>query len=274
MRDQDYIPCYLSSITAIDDYYYILNVNPQFEYDEDYYYEIHIKAPYSLKIIWCYVNDYIYIDLISADKLEIYYGEFYSECCSDGEFQFSLYSYEKIEKTSRLEWKPKVQDLTIKLNNLVIEKAPFYRSTVIKVINRYQAIYEEHLQNIYRFGLTVAEIKKCYPFRSLDHFNWTTGRFSDFSFEYHLKGLIGQYQICRLEKDWEWVYLDLEIRFNNLLKFDLGDYQLIKNQLINIYTKIFEHNLPHLRYQFENCDEQKYIALFDSIIGTFDQSVA
>lgn len=273
MIDEEYKPYFLDSITKVDDSYYILNGTPQYEYDEDYYYEIHIKATYGLNSIRHYVHDYIYIDLISANKLEIYYGELYADACSDGEFNYTFYSYEKIEKTSKLEWKQKVKDLRIKLDNLLIEKTPAYMATAVKVIDKYQAIYQEHIENN-NFGLTVAEIKERFPFKDLDglFFNWSAGRYLEADFERRLSGLIRQYQLCRLEKDWEWDYLDLEFRFDNLIRFDLGDYNLIKNQIINIYTEIFERLLPWLKYNYKNIDEQKYKALFASIISTLDQT--
>ncbi|WP_461453383.1 hypothetical protein [Mucilaginibacter sp.] len=101
MKNADYKTFYLESITEINEKYYVLNGYPQQDYDENYYYEIHIESTRALSIIKTYIDEYICIDVTSENSLTIYYGEFYSESFDDGEFSYINYSYQKIKKTSK-----------------------------------------------------------------------------------------------------------------------------------------------------------------------------
>jgi len=98
MDNSKYNPYVLTSFENQNENNYILGIIPS-NYNEDYYYEIHIETelPY-INNIKDSIGDYIFIDLISNNRLEIYEGEFYEESCSDGEFGYISCEFKKIEK--------------------------------------------------------------------------------------------------------------------------------------------------------------------------------
>jgi len=268
MRAEDYKPFYLSDIVEVNDCYYILNGGPQ-NYNEDLYYEIHIESDSTLRIIKDYIDSWIYVDLISSSKLEIYTGEYESERCSDGPMTYTNYSYKEIEKTSKAEWEPKVKDLKDKFYTLLNDRLPLYVLTRDKVVHNYQRLYKEMLADISN-GID----KAC-----LSLFGSLYGIFGpNLVSDYYLHTLVNKDKEFIKEltffKDWELEYLHWETKYNNLLKIDLEDYPTIKNHVIDIYKKTFNHMLPNVKYQFKDVDEQKYTALFDSIINRLYETEA
>jgi len=259
---------YLNDIIEIDDKYFILNGWPQYDPNEDLYYEIHIKSNSEyLNMIKHYVDDYIFVDLISENKLEIYYGEFDSECCSDGTFSYTNYLYKETEKTSKNEWKLKFKDLQRKFDNLLNERFPSYMLTRNEVVHNYQSLYKEIvLDNDYKLDKSSA-----YIFGSLN------GRFkNDIGQTHDLYALINSNKKLVLFKDWKLEYSCLNEKYNNLLKADLNNYTIIKNQIIDIYTKLFngiltKYILPNLGYGYKEFDKDKCVDLFELIIKKLSQ---
>ncbi|WP_342331218.1 hypothetical protein [Pedobacter sp. FW305-3-2-15-E-R2A2] len=260
MTEETYQPCYLDSITEVSDRYYILNCFSRTLAKEDYYYEMHIESDHTLEIIKTYVDGYIYVELISASKLEIHTGEFYSESFSDGEMGYTRFFFTEVEKASRLEWKSKVMDLREKFDDLLKERVSDYEFARNKVVDKYQSIYDQHIQSGNTFGLTVSEISKTNLFNRL--YTIFNGSVST----YYLDQLAGANGKTTLMKDWALEYLDWETRFNNVVKVNLKDDQLIKTHVVNIYTNTFEHMMSNLKYNYKNVDELKYTRLFNSVI--------
>lgn len=260
MIEETYNSCYLHSITEVSDRYYILNGSSQKLYNEDYYYEIHIESDHSMEIVKTYVDDYIYVELISASKLEIYTGDSYWESSSDGVMSYTRYFFAELEKTSRLEWKSKVMDLRKKLGDLLEERVPDYEFARNQVVDKYQSVYDQHIQSGNTFGLTNSELSKTYLFNGL--YRLFNGSYSP----YYLQQLAGENGKSILWKDWALEYLDLETRFNNVVKVNLKDDQLIKTHVVNIYIRTFEHMVSNLKYNYKNVDELKYTRLFNSVI--------
>ncbi len=264
MKDEDYKPFYLNDIVQVNDNYYVLNGWPHYYPNEDLYYEIHIESNGSLEIIKYYVDSWIYVDLISPRKLEIWTGEFESERCSDGTMSYTYYSYNEIEKTSKAEWKPKVKDLEVKFNNLLNQRLPAYILTRNKVADNFKRIFKE----VFPDGSNTDKAHN-FLFRSLNGFPGH-GLFH----EAYLISLVNPNKELILFKDWKFDYQLLEEKYNNLLNVDLEDYDIIKKHVIDIYKNMFSHMLPNLKYNFKDVDEQKYTALFDSIIKMFDKTEA
>jgi len=261
MRDEDYKPFYLNDIVEVNDGYYILNGYPQYYFNEDFYYEIHIKSSSEyFNMIKRYLHNYVFIDLISENILEIYYGEFYSECLSDGELSYTSYLYKQIEKTSKNEWKPKFKELESKFHALLNQRLPEYVVTRNQVAQNFKQLLKGTLLN--------SEDNKAstYIFGHLHNFPRT-----DLVSEAYLHSLINPNKELILFKDWKFDYLHLEAKYNNLLQIDLDDYSIIKDHVIDIYKKTFNHMLPNLKYNFKDVDEQKYTALFDSILKKLDK---
>ncbi|MEO3407737.1 hypothetical protein AAFN85_27705 [Mucilaginibacter sp. CAU 1740] len=262
MKDEDYKPFYLNDIVEINEGYYILNGFPQYDFNEDLHYELHIQSNNPLKIIEYYIDDWIYVDLISSSELEIWTGEFESERCSDGSITYTNYSYKMIEKTSKDEWKPKVKDLEVKFNSLLHERLPAYTLTRNKVADNFKRIYKEvfpddnNTENAHNF-----------LFRSLYGFPQ-----HNLVHEAYLHSLVNPNKKLILFKDWKLDYQLLEIKYNNLLDIDLEDYDIIKKHVIDIYQNMFSHMLPNLKYQFKDVDEKKHTVLFDSIIKVLDKT--
>lgn len=260
MTEETYNSCYLHSITEVSDRYYILNGSSRKLYNEDYYYEIHIESDHSMEIIKTYVDDYIYVELISDNELEIHNGDSYSESSSDGVMSYARYFFAELEKTSRLEWKSKVMDLRKKLGDLLNERVPAYEFARNEVVDKYQSAYDRHIQSGNTFGLTAAEISKTNLFNGL--YRLFNGCYSS----YYLDQLAGASGKSILRKDWALEYLDWETRCNDVVKVNLKDDQLIKTHVVNIYTKTFEHMVSNLKYNYKNVDELKYTRLFNSVI--------
>ena len=260
MKEETYNPFYLVSITEISDRYYILNCFSSKLSNEDYYCEMHIEADHTLEIIKNYVEDFIYVELISAHELEIHTGEFYSESSSDGVMTYTRYFFAEFEKPSRLEWKSKVMDLRKKFGDLLEERVADYELARNKVVDKYQSVYDRHIQIGNTFGLTTSEISKTNLFNGLYRlFNGSSSR-------YYLDQLAGASGKSILTRDWALEYLYWETRFSNVVKVDLKDDQLMKVHVVNIYTKVFEHMVSNLNYNYKNVDELKYTRLFNSVI--------
>ncbi|NTE02207.1 hypothetical protein G6M26_28125 [Agrobacterium tumefaciens] len=264
MKDEDYKPFYLNEIVEVNDGHYILKGYPQYNFNEDLYYEIHIKSNSEyINMIKRYMYNYIFIDLISENELEVYYGEFYSECFSDGEISYTSYLYNKIEKTSKDEWKPKFKGLESKFDALLNQRLPEYVVTRNKVAQNFKQLLKETLLN------SEDDKASAFIFGSLHNFP-----FPDRLSEADLHLLVNPNKELILFKDWKFDHQLLEVKYNNLLNVDLEDYDIIKKHVIDIYKNMFSNMLPNLKYNFKDVDEQKYDALFNSIIKMFDKTEA
>ncbi|WP_121809495.1 hypothetical protein [Mucilaginibacter kameinonensis] len=264
MKDEDYKPFYLNNILVIDEGYYVLNGFPLYFPNEDLYYEIHIKSNDSLKIIKSYVEDWIYIDLISTVELEIYTGEHIQECFSDGPSSYTYYSYREIEKTFKNEWKPKVKNLEVKFHKLLNQRLPAYITARSNVVQNFKCLYKEISPNNNN-----TDKAHTFLFASLYSFPG-----SDLASEAYLHSLINPSKELILFKDWKSDYLYLEAKYNSLVNIDLDNYVIVKNHVIDIYKNMFNHVLPSLKYNFEDVDEPKYTTLFTSLIKMLDKTEA
>jgi hypothetical protein len=260
MTKESYKPFYLDSISEISDYYYILKGFPQHDYKEDYYYEIHLESLFPLTRIKEYVDDFIYIDVISSSTLEIYTGQFYEESFSDGPLTYTRYEYQEIEKSSRTPWKPKVLELRNRLNFLLENKLSEYIAARNEFVEQYKASYNQHTHAENTFGLSITELSETHLFNNLYHL------FNSLYEKHYLEDLAFPNRRAPLPNDWKDEYSVLEERLDKLSKVDLTDTTLMKTHVVNIYKNTFEHLLSNFKYNYVNADEGKYRLLFNSVI--------
>ncbi|WP_192820706.1 hypothetical protein [Rufibacter sp. LB8] len=267
MTEAEYKPFYLESVIEVNDQYYILEGYPPYEFDENYFYEIHIEAPAIHFNFQDYVDTFICADILSSRKLEIYYGsEYYSESFSDGEIEYKNYTFKKIKKASETEWKPKFQDLQRRYNKLLNEKLPAYVINKDKVENNYRFIYDNLVSSGKNYGIKDDSIDKPRVFISLYHL------LSSLYTQYYLEELVSSPQTKVLRKDWNIDFLALETKFNNLLKVNVDDYAVVKSQFIEIYTDSFNHMLSNIKHNYKDIDESQYILLFADVIKKLKQT--
>src|SRR5690606_5446202 len=196
--------------------YYIFDVIPPTSktdgfYDENFYYELHIKTADSPIYYNDFIQDYIHIEIIDFETMEIYEGEFYEESMSNGSIKYESLNLKKIEKKLKNEWKPKLIELRKEFNILLNKKILDYLSMRTKVIVNYQNIYINSLSNIDSFDLTNEDITKPYLFNSLYHL------FVSNPAEDSLNKLIDpNYYNIRQSKSWKDDYDNLYLKYENL----------------------------------------------------------
>lgn len=107
-----YDPFYVDSLSRVDEAnkYYVFNVTPPLSVvkdlsNHDRYYELHIKTIDFTIRYEEFLEDYIHVELMDNNRMEIYEGEFYQECFSDGPFRYELLELKEIQKSQRVEWK-------------------------------------------------------------------------------------------------------------------------------------------------------------------------
>jgi len=266
MKSEDYHPLWVESVVEITNRDYILYGYPE-SYNEDFYFKINIQSDDDLTRLNDHEGEYIHIDLVSSNELYINSGQFAGDSSTDGPIRYINYSYQEIEKTSREEWKPKLKDLHIRFTNLLKEKLPLYQSTSERIINRYQSIYKSHIESGNTFGLTETEMLETRIF--LELYNY----FSYHGHESCLFQLVTKEKKTQFSKDWRVDFLALQVKFDDLLKVDLEDYNLIKDHIIGIYKFSFHSRLHSLKYSYRYMDENKYRSLFNSIIETVNQII-
>ncbi|SHE67009.1 hypothetical protein [Pedobacter caeni] len=260
MTTESYKAFYLDSISEISDHYFILSGFPEYDYREDYYYEIHLESISQLTIIREYVDNWIYIDVISSDILEIYVGECYEDCSSDGQLAYKRYEYQEIEKTSKEVWKPKAQEMRNRLISLLESKLPEYTTVRNEFVEQYKASYNRHIRAENTFGLNITELSETRLF------DYLYVLFDSLYNPHYLENLAFPNRRLPLPKDWKVEYSELEESLEKLSKVDLTDTALMKNHVINIYNNTFEHMLSNFKYNYANVDESKYTQLFNSVI--------
>lgn len=266
MKSEDYHPLWVESVVEITHRDYIFYGYPE-SYNEDFYFKINIQSEDDLTSLHDHEGEYIHIDLISSNELYINSGQYAGDSSTNGPIRYINYSYQEIEKTSREEWKPKVKDLQIRFTNLLEEKLPLYQSASERIITRYQSIYKSHIESGKTFGLTETEMIETPVFLEL---------YTHFSYHDHksyLFQLVNKDKKPQFSKDWKVDFLALQLKFDDLLKVDLKDYNLIKAHIIGIYKFSFHSRLHSLKYNYPDMDENKYRSLFNSIIESVNQII-
>lgn len=270
MQEQVYKPYYLESIQYVRNYFIILNVRPSNNFDIDFYHEIHIEAEKeTLGAFNFMIGNYIFIDLLSPTELEIYEGEFYSECSTDGPWKYQSFEFKTLEKASKIEWKPKYNELLLDFKKLFDQKVIAYEIVRDKVAVNYQRIYLQELETKNIFGLSMEEIGRTHLFDSLY-------RLFNFSSAWDgLNVLIDPNNfIPQTPKDWKTAFLDLEKVFENLKSVNVSDYSIIRDHMIERYRRSFGYQLPNLKYNHKEIDEQKYTSFFEYLMEQLRRTTA
>ncbi|TDE42084.1 hypothetical protein E0I26_14370 [Flavobacterium rhamnosiphilum] len=265
MENSEYNPYVLVSFEKQNDNNYILGILP-INYDENYYYEIHIKTEYPyVNNIKESIGSYIYVDLISKNLMEIYTGEYYEESCSDGDFEYISYDYKKTEKENKISWKPKFLYLKSEFKKLFDSKLKPYELTRRMVIDNYRSVYLEEIEKCSKeeidklnkgsFWHSIYQLFEYNP--SWDSFN----KLIDPNYQYYPP----------TQKDWEVEYLELEKIYNHLKVIETENYAVIKVHMVELYKRAFNRMLPNLKYNNKEIDENIFIDFFNVIMGKLNQ---
>jgi hypothetical protein len=270
LQEEDYKPYYLESIQQDNDGLDVLNVRPLYYSDIDFYHEVHIEADrQNLDTLRYQIGGYIYIHLLSSTELEVLEGEFYHECSTDGPWKYRSFEFKTIEKTSKQEWKPQYNELLRDFKKLFNQKVTVYETVRDKVAANYQTIYLQELQTKNTYGLSNEEIDKTHLFDSLY-------RLFDFNPAWDgLNILIDPaYLTPQTPKDWKIAFLDLEKVFETLKVIDVSKYSTIRDHMIERYRRTFRYQVPNLKYNHKDIDEQKYISFFEHLIKRLKETEA
>lgn len=260
MDNSKYNPYVLTSFENQIENNYILGIIPS-NYNEDYYYEIHIETELLyINNIKDSIGDYIFIDLISNNRLEIYEGEFYEESCSDGEFGYISCEFKKIEKENKTIWKPKYLSLKSDFKKLFDTKIIPYELNKRKVVDNYRRIYFEEINKYNKEEIEKLSIGKL--FHTLyqlfeDNPSWDSfNKLIDSNFQY----------FPTIKKDWAIEYESIEKLYNNLKTIDVENYSTIKSHMIELYKKTFNYMLPNKKYNYKDFDEKAVEDFFKIIL--------
>lgn len=263
MEHSKYKPYVLVSFEETEDYNYILGIFPinSIDYDEDYYYEIHIKTEYPyISNIKESIGSHIYVDLISSTLMEIYTGEFYEECFSDGYFKYISYDYKKTEKENKISWKTKFLYLKSQFKKLFDSKIKPYELTRRKVVENYRTLSFEEMKKLSKeerdklnkgsFWQILYQLFEYNP--PSDSFN----QLIDPNYQY--------YPLTK--KDWKVEYLELEKKYDNLKLIEPENYKVVNSHIIKLYNKSFYWMLNNLKYNHKEIDENLFIGFFNIIM--------
>ncbi len=266
MKKSEYKSSVLESFEKVNDINYILGILPN-NYDEDYYYEIYITTESKFLVnLKDSIGDHIFIDFISNNHMEIYIGEYYEESCSDGSFEYLFYELRKTEKENRITWKPKFKILISEFRSLFNVKLVPYEINRRRVVNNYRRIYNNEIKVKSKI---VSDIKKGISFfQSIyQHFEYNP---SSDSFRKLINPDFLYYPPT--QKDWEIEYLELEKKYYNLKIIDVENYTIVKNHIIDLYKKTFNHMLPNLKRNYIHIDEKDYATFFNDILEKLNQT--
>lgn len=267
-----YEPYFVESISHVNEEskYYVFDVFPHSSktnnlYDENYYYELHIET--IDKIYYDnFLQNYIHIEFIDSETIEIYEGEFYEESESNGPIKFKSLELKRFEKESQFEWKPKFINIEREFRNLVNEKVADYNKTRNEVIENYRNVYNNSIIDLQSFDLNVKEITEPYLFRRLYYL------FNNDSPEDSLNKLIDpDYYNNKQFKNWKQDFDKLNTKYEILKNINLSDYQTIKNHIIEIYKRTYRYMIPSLKYNYKNMDEDKYNKYFDHLMNKLNE---
>lgn len=266
MKKLDYKTSVLESFEKINDNDYILGILPN-NYDEDYYYEIYITTEIKYIInLKESIGDHIFIYLIPNNYMEIYTGEFYEESISDGSFEYIYYELKKTEKKNKDLWKPKFIELESEYKKLFNSKLAPYEMNRRKVVNNYRSIYTNEIKVNSKIESDIKKgISFFYSIYQLFEYNPSSDSFRKLinpDFLYYPP----------TQKDWEVEYLELEKKHYNLKIIDAENYTIIKNHIINLYKKTFNHMLSNLKLNYFHIDEKDYSTFFNDILEKLNQT--
>jgi hypothetical protein len=268
MTAQAYKPYYLEAITSVNENNFFLDIRPNDVADIDFYHEIHIEAPpETFHAFKRAIGQYIYIDLLSPTKLDVYEGEFYEESTTDGSFGYSSFEIKKLEKRGRTEWKPAYNMLLTQFKKLFAQKVKLYEITRKKVVAHYQAIYNEQIASNDMSGLTRADLDKGGLFNTLYRHSDNNPAWDG------LSDLIEPgYLTAPTPKDWGLAYAALQQVYKNLQAVDVIDYTTIRNHMITRYARTFKHMLRNLPYNYKDIDTTKYEGFFQLLMNRLDKT--
>jgi hypothetical protein len=263
-----YEPYFVESISqkTAGNYKYVFDVIPPLSktnnrYDENFYYELHITTIENHIDYNDFLQSYIHIEFIDNETIEIYEGEHYEESSTNGPFKIELIKLEKLEKKSKSEWKLKFINLKRDFEKLVDFKLNDYSQVRNEVIENYRKIYDKSLINLHEFGLNEDEINNPYIFRMLyTLFNGNSAKDS-------LNKLIDpDYYNPKQFKSWQQDFEKLDVKYRNLKEIDVSDYEKIRDHIVEIYKRTYQHMIPSLSYNYPNIDEIKYNLFFDFLM--------
>jgi hypothetical protein len=263
-----YEPYFVESVSKADleDGEYIFDVIPPTskttnQLDENDYYELHLKIENHIINYKDFLQDYIHIEIIDRDTVEIYEGEFYEESFSDGSFKFEFIELKKKEKDFKSEWKPKAIKIKRDFEKLFNEKIADYSKLRNIVVNNYNEIYEYSLDNLQDFNLNVESISTPYVFKIL-HKLFYNNPASDGLNKLLDPDYVNQKQI----KSWKQDFERVNAKFEKLKNTDVTDYDIIKNHIADIYIKTYNHLMVSANYNYKEIEKDKYDTYFQYLM--------
>lgn len=260
MVDSDYKPYILLSVVITNKNDVVLGILPH-NNDENYYYEIQISTTSPLINNLEYsIGDYIFVEIISANILEIWNGESIYECSSDCAFEYTSYARKKTEKTNRIEWKPKFEQLTAVYKENFKKKLKPYRLNRLEFIHTYKRIYRKERPDL--IGEKRGEQKGTVFFDLIYHL------FQHIYPEYHFAKLIDPAFSYYPEspKDWKEAYIKLEQKCAVLDSLDVDNYALIKNHMFIMSNEAFASLFPNYMSDNSSTYENEIYYSFNALI--------
>ena len=79
--------------------------------NQDRYYELHIKTIDFSIYYEQFLRDYIHVELMDNNIMEIYEGYFYEASSSYGPFRYELFDLREIMKSERVVWKAETSSI-------------------------------------------------------------------------------------------------------------------------------------------------------------------
>lgn len=260
----------IESISKVDEFnkFYIFDVIPPKSkvvgnYDEDSYYELHIKTIDYPIYYNDFFSDHIHIEIIDDETLELYEGEYYEECYSNGPVKFEIFELKKFEKKQKVEYKTKFISLKDNYDNLFNKKLVGYGLQRSKVIKKYQEIYNDSKSSLNLFGLD--EKNNPGPLLNYFYYLFHSNPISDSLNKY----IDPYYKNGKQIKSWKQDYENLNTKFGNLEKIDETNYEIILNQIIQIFEEKYVKGLKY----YGNIDISNHNRYFEYLMTKLKQTV-
>ena len=259
MKESEYNPYLLHSFERISENCYILDVIP-YNYDDDYYYQITIVTNNEyINYLKNEVNEYIYVNIISSNELEIFIGKYLKESTCYGYFEYTWYKYEKIEKLNKNEWKSKFYNLLTEFKSLFNIKIKDYELNQKKVVYNYRSIYNEQIKKSNGLDFEILRIGNVFNIIYLLFENNTCLENFNKLINYNVF-------FYPIQKDWKIEYFELDKAFNKLKAINIENYSVVKTHMIGLYENAFNSTISDLKRDYPNTNESLHKDFFNIVI--------